>query len=192
VIATRKTWLKLGLGLLVAVCLVGLAAFLFPQEILSIDSGDVRGDIIVLLGGGAGERPARAAELFHSGAASTILISGAGDTDGNRLLLRKHGVPQEAIQIEPDSKTTKENALFSIPLLQKLGAKQVIIVTSWYHSRRALHCFRHYAPGIQFYSRPSYFAYRRSDWSRDHTARRIRAEYTKLVWYWFRFGVSPL
>jgi uncharacterized SAM-binding protein YcdF (DUF218 family) len=177
---------------LVTACLIALAGFLFPQEILCVDSGEVQGEVIVLLGGGAGERPVRAAELFHSGAAPKILISGAGDTDGNRLLLLKHGVPASAIITEPNSKTTKENAQFSIPLLQGLGAKQVIIVTSWYHSRRALNCFRHYGSGMQFYSRPSYFAYRRSEWSHDKTARRIRAEYEKMVWYWVRFGVGPV
>jgi uncharacterized SAM-binding protein YcdF (DUF218 family) len=44
-------------------------------------------------------------------------------------------------------------------LLRQMGAKRVIIVTSWYHSRRALACFEHYAPDIKFYSRPSYFGY---------------------------------
>ena len=40
-----------------------------------------------------------------------------------------------------------------------MGAQRVIIVTSWYHSRRALACFEHYAPDMKFYSRPSYFGY---------------------------------
>jgi uncharacterized SAM-binding protein YcdF (DUF218 family) len=130
--------------------------------------------------------------LFHSGAAKRILVSGAGDTDGNRLLLKSRGVPGTAIEMERDSKTTKENAEFSIPLLRAAGAKRVIIVTSWYHSRRALKCFQHYAPDLQFYSCPSYFAYSRSEWSRERTARRIRAEYMKVLAYWLRYGVAPI
>jgi uncharacterized SAM-binding protein YcdF (DUF218 family) len=178
--------------LLALLSLLALTAFLFPQQILCVDSGDVQADAIVLLGGGAGERPTRAAELYHAGVAKKIIVSGAGDTDDNRRLLVHRGVPASAIQMERDSKTTKENAMFSIPLLRNLGAKRVIIVTSWYHSRRALRCFQHFGPDIQFYSRPSYFAYRRSDWSSERTARRIRIEYSKILWYWFRFGVWPL
>ena len=63
-----------------------MAAFIFPQEILCVDSGDVQADVIVLLGGGAGERPTRAAELYHAGVAKRIVVSGAGDTDDNRRL----------------------------------------------------------------------------------------------------------
>jgi uncharacterized SAM-binding protein YcdF (DUF218 family) len=71
------------------------------------------------------------------------------------------------------------------------GAKRVIIVTSWYHSRRALHTFQHYAPDIQFYSRPSYFGYPRTQWSRDGISGYIRAEYVKLAGYWVCYGVWP-
>ena len=58
--------------------------------------------------------------------------------------------------------TTRENALLSIPLLRSHDDTRVIIVTSWYHSRRALNCFRHYAPDLHFYSRPSYSGFARS------------------------------
>src|ERR1035441_10336009 len=72
------------------------------------------------------------------------------------------------------------------------GAKRVIIVTSWYHSRRALHAFQHYAPDIQFYSRPAYFGYPRTQWSRAGISGYIRAEYVKLAGYWVCYGVCPL
>jgi hypothetical protein len=71
------------------------------------------------------------------------------------------------------------------------GAKRVIIVTSWYHSRRALHTFQHYAPDIQFYSRPAYFGYPRTQWSRAGISGYIRAEYVKLAGYWVCYGVWP-
>jgi uncharacterized SAM-binding protein YcdF (DUF218 family) len=164
---------------------------LFPQQVLLIDSGPAQADAIVLLGGGSGERPPRAAELFRAGVAPTIFISGAGDAEGNRLLLMNRGVPSKAIKLEPNSKTTRENAQFSIPLLRAAGAKRVVLVTSWYHSRRALKCFRHYAPDLVFRSCPSYYGFARSDWSREHLRRRIRAEYLKTVGYWVCYGVCP-
>ena len=188
---TRKHLRKVALGVIV-LCVIGvLGALLFPQQVLLIDSGQMHADAIVLLGGGSGDRPTRAAELFRAGVAPKIIVSGAGDTPGNRLLLMNRGVPSAAIELEPNSKTTKENAEFSIPLLRAAGAKQVVLVTSWYHSRRALHCFRHYASDIQFYSSPSYFGFSRTDWSRENLRRRIRAEYIKTLGYWVCYGVCP-
>jgi uncharacterized SAM-binding protein YcdF (DUF218 family) len=183
---------KGALGLGIALLLLLTALWLFPQQVLVVDDGNVKADVIVLLGGGSGERPTRAAELFRSNAAPRILVSGAGDTDGNRLLLMHRGVPASAISLEPNSRTTKENALLSIPLLRANGAKRVILVTTWYHSRRALKCFRHYAPDLTFYSCPSYYGFARSDWSHDHLRRRINAEYAKTLGYWLCYGVFPL
>jgi uncharacterized SAM-binding protein YcdF (DUF218 family) len=187
----KKSWQRIGGGVAAFIALVLLLAFLFPQQVLVVDDGARKADVIVLLGGGAGERPNRAAELFRSGTAPKILVSGAGDTGGNRLLLLNRGVPRSAITLEPNSINTKENAQFSIPLLRAAGAKRVVVVTSWYHSRRALNCFRHYAPDIQFYSCPSYYGFERADWSRERLRRRIRVEYFKTCWYWIRYGVCP-
>jgi uncharacterized SAM-binding protein YcdF (DUF218 family) len=167
------------------------AAFFFPQQVLCVDSGDVQADALVVLGGGSYERPARAAELFLSGVAPRIIVSGSGDGELNKRLLVSNGVPPDAIDIEGQSRSTKQNAQFSIPLLRAIGAKRVIIVTSWYHSRRALHAFQHYAPDIQFVSRPSYFGYPRTQWSRTGISGFIRAEYAKLAGYWVCYGVCP-
>lgn len=188
---TRKTLRRLLLFGALPVVVVCLAAFLFPRQVLVIDDGRTQADAIVLLGGGSGERPTRAAELFRSGIAPRIVVSGAGDAAGNRLLLINRGVPASAIQLETDSKTTRENAQFSIPLLRAAGAKRVVLVTSWYHSRRALKCFRHYGPDITFYSCPSYYGFGRADWSREHLRRRIHAEYIKTLGYWVCYGVCP-
>lgn len=187
----RKILRRLLLFGALPLALLVLAAFLFPRQVLVIDDGRLQADAIVLLGGGSGERPARAAELFRSGVAPRILVSGAGDAPGNRLLLMHRGVPASAIQLEPDSRTTRENAQFSIPLLRAAGAKRVVLVTSWYHSRRALKCFRHYGPDIAFFSCPSYFGFARSEWSHEHLRRRIQAEYLKTLGYWLCYGVCP-
>ena len=264
-----------GLGLLVALL---SAAFCFPHQFLCVDSGNMRADAIVVLGGGSYERPVRAAELFKDGAAPRIIVSGAGDADTDRRILESKGVPAAVIQMEPNSRSTRQNAQFSILLLRAMsgdettprptlspdgaeradggettphptlspdeaeradggettphptlspngaergageqetgttphptlspngaererggrgraGARRVIIVTSWYHSRRALHTFEHYAPDIQFYSRPSYFAYPRSEWAANGMRKYICAEYVKLAGYWVCYGVCPL
>ena len=195
------------------------AALFFPQQVLCVDSGPVQADALVVLGGGSFERPIRAAELYRAGVVPRILVSGAGDGEENKRVLLSKGVPASAIEVESKSLSTKQNAQFSIPLLRAMkaqdlgatphptlspngaereaggrgpaGANRVIIVTSWYHSRRALHAFQHYAPDMQFYSRPSYYGYPRAEWSKHGLRGYIRAEYAKLAGYWLCYGVWP-
>jgi uncharacterized SAM-binding protein YcdF (DUF218 family) len=184
VIRKRKWILRIALAL-------AAAAFFLPQELLCVDSGPAKADVIVVLGGGLGERPERAAELFKGHAAPRIIVSGFGDSEINRRILLKAGVPANAIQLEGKSRMTRENAEFTIQLLRSENVHRVILVTSWYHSRRALACFEHYAPDIQFYSRPSYFASARADWPHKNVERRIYLEYPKLAGYWLCYGVRP-
>jgi uncharacterized SAM-binding protein YcdF (DUF218 family) len=184
-----------GLRCLVVALAVSLFAvallWVFPHELLCIDDGERRADVLVVLGGGMAERHRRAAELFHEGVAPRILVTGNGKAETRIQELTKAGVPEQAIQEEWRATSTKDNALLAIPLLRENRAKAVVIVTSWYHSRRALQCFRHFAPDIQFYSRPSYWAFARADWARLDIAKNIRAEYIKLPGYWLRYGVQP-
>lgn len=181
---------------LLVLCLLvlgaALVAWLFPHQVLTVDSGPVKADVLVVLGGGSFERPRRSAELFKAGEAPRMILSGKGDSESEKRLLVAAGVPESAIEVEGKSSSTKENAKFTVAMLHAQGAKQAIIVTSWYHSRRALHAFRHYAPDIQFFSRPSYFGYPRTQWSRDGIGGYIRAEYVKLTGYWVCYGVCPL
>jgi uncharacterized SAM-binding protein YcdF (DUF218 family) len=187
----KKNIFKAALGFFLL--LVGLlaAAWFFPQDILTVDSGTVTADVIIVLGGGSHERPVRAAELFNQHAAPRVIISGEGDDEINRQLLLKAGVPAAAIQVEGKSQTTRENAEFTVKLLRSGKIRSAILVTSWYHSRRALKTFEHVAWDITFYSRPSYFAFARDDWKKLGVNKRMRLEFLKLPGYWIRYGVCP-
>jgi uncharacterized SAM-binding protein YcdF (DUF218 family) len=176
----------------VAAILPAVVVVLFSHRLLKVDSGGVKADAMVVLGGGQTSRPVHAAELYRAGVAPRIVVSGTGDDALNAQILMANGVPASAITIEDRSTSTLENAEFSIPLLRKMGAHRVILVTSWYHSRRALGCFRHFAPDIAFFSRPSYEDYRRRDWRRNGTLGYILREYVKLPGYWAVYGVEPV
>ncbi len=189
-IRTLKFIFKIGFALFVLLLLLVTAATVFPQKFLCVDSGPVKADVIVVLGGGSHERPERAAELFKQRIAPRIIVSGFGDCEIDRRLLMETGVPANVIEMENQSRTTKENAEFTIKLLRKEKLNRAVIVTSWYHSRRALKTFQHFGPDIKFYSRPSYFAFVRKDWSRNF-AKRVYLEYAKLPDYWIRYGVCP-
>src|SRR5215469_1264887 len=113
-IGRKKKFLKFAAVLFVVLLLLAAALLFFPQQFLSVDSGSAKADVIIVLGGGgAHERPVQAAELFKQHAAPRILVSGAGDDEINRSALIRYGVPASAIEIEGNSKTTRENAMYS-------------------------------------------------------------------------------
>jgi uncharacterized SAM-binding protein YcdF (DUF218 family) len=184
--ARRLILLPLALGGLLA-----LGLWWFPRQLLTVDSGPVQAEVLVVLGGGSTERPRRAAELFHAGEAPRVLCSGEGDCRSNQRILVNAGVPRAVIELECDSENTSENAQRTIALLRQQGVQRVIIVTSWYHSRRALNCFQHYAPELTFYSRPSHFAPTRAEWKAAGMENYVYLEYAKNLGYLFRHGVWP-
>src|SRR5665213_240231 len=186
----RSRLFQAAIALSLVLLLAALGCYLFPQQVLTVDSGPVKADVIVVLGG-TPDRPVRAAELFKAGEASKIIVSGFGDCESNEKLLEQDGVTNAAIILEDKSHTTRENAEFSIALLRRMNAHRVIIVTSWYHSRRGLECFEHYAPDIQFYSRPSYYAYPKTEWRPKGISVYVKSEYLKLLGYWVCYGVWP-
>jgi len=187
----RKWIFRLAISFFVLAALLAVTAYFYPEKFLCVDSGKVSAEVIIVLGGGSHERPERAAELFKQHAAPRIIVSGEGDDEINRRILISNGVPAGAIQIEGKSQTTRENAEFTIKLLRAEKIRSAIVVTSWYHSRRALKTFGHYAPEIKFYSRPSYFAFARADWKKLGINKRMRLEFLKLPGYWVRYGICP-
>lgn len=182
--------LRLFFALFFLTLTLAAAAFLFPQQFLTVDTGDTQADELVVLGGGDG-RAERAAELYRQGVAPGVLVTGYGDCAANVAILEKSGVPAAAVTSEPNALTTLENAQLSIPMLRKMGAHRVILVTSWFHSRRALACFRHLAPDIQFGSRPNYLDYQPKQANREGFSEHVNIEYLKMLKYWIWFGVFP-
>ncbi|WP_035985140.1 YdcF family protein [Leptolyngbya sp. KIOST-1] len=107
------------------------------------DSGQPA-DAIVILGRGGEFRPGRvqvAAELWQQQRAPLIFASGRGDAIEIGQMLEAAGVPAAAIDGEPCSATTNENALFTAALLQP-GVRRLILVTDPPHMARSLLTFR--------------------------------------------------
>lgn len=186
-----RRWLARGLLAVVVFFAAAVLVYRSSPTLLTVDSGECRAGAIVVLGGEPYGRPLRAAELFRSGAAPLIIASGDGDCEEVVRALKVDGVPESAILREDKSGSTKQNAEFSVALLRRAHLTNAIVVTSWFHSRRALNTFRKTAPEIRFYSRPSYWGLDRSMWSEHDLGRRIRVEYPKLLAYWLLYGVSP-
>jgi len=185
----RKRLYLLLAAMLACVAAVPLALY-FSTNLLRLEVQPAGADAIVVLGGETVYRPARALELYQQGAATNVIISGEGDCEGVRLTLTGKGVSPAAIQLECESRTTRENAKFTVPLLRAQHAKRVIIVTSWFHSRRALYCFRHYAPEIEFISLPTSADLPQHHWPSKWQRRWVLSEYIKLLYYRVRFGIA--
>ena len=176
----RLAWTALVAGL-------GVAGLLcFPEPFLKLGSAPAVCDAIILLGGATGERDPVAADLYQRGFSQVIIVTDTGDCLENLQLLGRRGVPTNAVMLECSARSTKENAEFVAPLLRARGYTNVLLVTSWHHSRRALSAFHRYAPGVAL----------RCVVSERAAARRyqlpfIAAEYAKTVYYAVRWGIFP-
>ncbi|MCB2376688.1 YdcF family protein [Hymenobacter sp. BT635] len=105
----------------------------------------------VYLGEGA-DRLTHTLWLYRAGRIKYIIVSGGSGsirkvvhTEAHDLatLLRLAGVPARNILVEEASRNTRENALNTKKLLaQHPEIKSIMLITSAFHQRRALACFR--------------------------------------------------
>lgn len=145
-----------------------LWAFLESGVVSTMQPG-VTYDAVVLLGGAVSphgslvdapawndnvDRLLEVQRLMTTGRALRAIVSGGklgGDlrTEAEYLAdeLVRLGVPREQLLIELNANNTRENATLSKPLLEGLGARRVVLVTSAFHMPRAVGCFR--AAGIE-------------------------------------------
>jgi uncharacterized SAM-binding protein YcdF (DUF218 family) len=186
----RRAWWAAGIALLLA---VGTAALLLvgAKAVLLVEGGNRSAEVIVILGGDAGDRVFRALELHKAGAAPRFLISGAGDCFLIRDRLVLAGVNTNAIAMEPNSRNTRENAEFSIRLLKDQGVRSAIVITSWYHSRRALACFRKLGADLEISSFPAYHGISMDQKPQLTEIPNVGREYVAMAWYLVRYGITP-
>lgn len=167
------------------------AGFWFAKDLLMVETPPTYGNVLVVLGGGLEDRARYGAQLFCDGLASSVIVTGAGDCIISRDYLTTGGVPPENIRLECDSRSTRENALHTAPILREMGARRVVLVTTWYHGRRAFTTFRDAVPEMELSilcTRPHLVEDRRPTF---YSARWVFREYVKLGWYWMRYGISP-
>lgn len=132
-----------------------VALVALSEPLFAVRHATVSADIIVVLGGDGPSRARRAAHLWRIGVAPEVLVTGDGDCLHIRDAMIADGVVPEAIRTECLSRNTRENALLSAPLLEASGARSAVLVTSWFHTRRALRSFTAICPGIEWASDPT-------------------------------------
>ena len=112
----------------------------------------IRGDMIYPNLSDSTDRIWHAARLYHAGKAPLIIASSGNvwgrpgqqtKADAMRMLLNALGVPDDAILLEASSRNTRQNAVFTEKLATSRGIRQVLLVTSYWHLRRAEAAFKH-------------------------------------------------
>ena len=194
--------------LAIAALLIGAVLIWRAEAWLHVDVPLEHADVIVVLGGESGQRVIGAAELYHQGVAPKVFVTGSGD---GGLIVRRlgmAGVPDAAC--ESQSRSTYENAVLTKKALEASHPRSVMLVTSWFHSRRALAEFRNVWPEVAFGVHPVY-----AGATSDHRHRRqacrvhpvyagatftarfriyemgyIFSEYVKTLWYMVRYGIA--
>ncbi len=141
-------------------------------------------DMQVVLGGNTRERSevSHALWLRHR---TPILVTGDGGLIRNALM--QAGVPEGDIIHEPKAGNTWQNAEFSRQQLVVHGVDSVVIVTSWFHTSRALGCFEKQMPDIRF-STTSDVRPEKPSWDRFKVE---MIERMKILYYWATRAIRP-
>ena len=163
----------------------------FWREVLIVQTAIDPADAIVVLGGESQGRPVEGARLYKQGLAPRVFVVGTGDNERNRRALLRAGVPEDRITCETASESTLENAMFARPLLEKAGVQSAILVTSSYHTRRALAVFQQRVPGIHFDMVPSRIGWWDTPKGRRQEDAWAAIEFIKIPAYWILYGVHP-
>ncbi len=108
-------------------------------------------------------------------------------------LAREQGIPEAAIHLLP-SRSTWQDGQSIARLARERHADSIIVVTDWYHSRRAMCVIRQQLEGTGidvFYAILPLTDYRPDNWWRFSRLRRaVPDEYGKLVFYALRYGLQ--
>lgn len=150
-------------------------------------------DAIVVLGGDARHRAPHGAALFRQGLAPVVLAVGGTDADGQhtqaqktRRVLLRQGVPEAAILVAGQYEaSTLQEAIAAADYARDRSWRQIIVVTSPYHTWRAGEMFEHLmAPlgiAVAISGAPDDPYSPQAWWRSPRQRRQVRNEYLKYA-----------
>ena len=160
-------------------------------------------DAIVVLSGGGPERMVHGITLYKQDWAPELWYTGnrpipalTSFTDGQfaRDFALAQGVPDKAIRLLPTTSTWEDGREIAA-LARAEGVRSIIIVTDWYHSRRALCVIRKGLAGSDvkvFFRSPPMLTYGPDNWwQHEDGLVAVTNELIKTGFYWWRYGLSP-
>ena len=190
---------KIILSLILLVALIIL--FVSAGNWLVINDDNYKSDVIIVISGGKGERVKHAVKLFQENYADTLILSGCPGNDNlneaipMRDLAVSLGVPSENIildVLERHGLGTGVQAITIRDVLKKHHFKSGILVTSNFHTRRALFIFNRALKNLDMklsVAYPDEDSFDSNEWwksKRNFT--RVLGEIVKLVWYWISYS----
>ncbi len=145
-----------------AAIIVGLSIYLQPTSFLGCGDQPITDTecsaadaIVVVSGGNTAARTEAGINLYKKGWADYLVLAGAAqDKTGlsnaaaMKLQAQQAGVPDSAILIDEESANTQQNAENSQSIFEEHDFKDVILVTSGYHQRRASLEFNKLTEGV--------------------------------------------
>lgn len=184
---------KRGAIALLMLLVAALAVFGASAGRMLVVDAPERSDVIIVLAGETDYRPARAMELLDQGYAKRVLIDVPaesrtfGFTDSQLAEMYVHGLPQAAsVGICPIvGLSTKAETRDEEKCLAREQGNRILIVTSDYHTRRALCIFRHEIHGKSFSVAASYddAQFGPRWWTRRQWAKTCLDEWMKVFWW---------
>lgn len=168
---------------------------------LAISPRPGESDVIVVLGGGQ-ERLIEAIALYHEQPTAALwqtgdpggVITGTFTTEMlAAAIAQERGVPPEHFQFL-NSTSTWEDASATAAQAKSTVARRLIIVTSWYHSRRALCVFHRQLNGqeVELLYVPSPDDFSPDDWWHGEEGLvAVMNELLKTALYWRTYGLAP-
>jgi len=154
--------LFISIFLTIAVWLVPLALTAAARTLVRADAIS-RADLAIALGGDPRcYREKQAAALYHKGMVPRVVVSGIPYTesvnsgDAAKRYIVALGVPENDVLVLNKEWNTRIEARDLSAIMRKHGWNSAIVVTSPYHSRRALYTMRREAPDLQFLSAPAF------------------------------------
>ena len=201
---------KLLLGFLLFILIWGILGYVAARALI-VSVPLASADAIVVLSGSSTfvERTQKAAELYRQGRAPLVLLTDDHTRGGwNSVQQRnpyfveratdeliKAGVPAESIKIVPGvASSTHDEALLLREYAVAQRLQSVLVVTSAYHSRRALRTLRQAFAGtittVGLESAPLGSGTPSTVfwWLRPEGWRVVGGEYVKLIYYSVRYG----
>jgi len=158
----------------------------FAKDAGSYKAENDRADAIVVLTGGRG-RVDKGFELFAGGKAWYLILAGAAkDATLESIFFQKDLVPGKAnIILEKGSTSTYENAVEIKKIIETKGIKSIILITSFYHMKRASYTFSRILPGeIRLYLYPVATPnFDEKMWWRGRGPVLLAGEFFKFYWY---------
>jgi len=150
-------------------------------------------DVIVVLAGEAEERPERGLELLRKGYAPRLLMDVPGKSriyQWDQLELAQRYVQQlpeaAAISLCPIIATSTKGEVWDMErCLQNIDAHTILLVTSEYHSRRALSTFGTLLPRYRYEIVPVADSreFGVNWWQHREWAKTALEEWAKLIWW---------